>query len=176
MPETKTKFEMKPLRPSERTKKYYARVLIPGAIMVVREKHSTRHFKAGTLREFCAASLSLLDERWGPEGYWGSANENIQSYERYVAKVPKPELTVEDLIEKTGAAPDSGIVTDLKRKWEEHQRRVRENTNELDLHRRVKKAIEERDGLAAAQIMTDRRGYEYESWEFEQVEAPLEGD
>ncbi len=176
MTQTKTKFEMKALRPSDRAKKYYARVLSPGMIMVAREKHSTRYFKAGTLRDFCAAALLLLDERWGPYGYWGTADESIESYEKYIARHTPPELTVEELVEKTGASPDSGIVTDLKRKWKDHQRRVQQETGELDVYRRIKKAIEERDGLAAAQVLNDRRDHEYESWDFEKTESPLETD
>lgn len=174
MPETKVKFQMKPLRPNERTKRHYAHRLGPGKIMVVREKHSTRYLKASTLREFCAAALFLLDERWGPDGYWGTADTQIKEYEGYIAKIPKPELTVEDLVEKTGASAESGIVIDLKGKWQEHRKLVRENTGELDMYRRIKKAVEERNGLMAAQVLIDRNGYEYESWDFERIEAPLE--
>lgn len=174
MPETKVKFTMKPLRPSDGTKRYYDRRLGPGKIMVVREKHSTRYFKASTLREFCAAALFLLDERWGPDGYWGTADEQIKESEGYISKIPKPELTVEDLVEKTGVSSDSEVWRELTKQWKEYNRRLREYTNELDMYRRIKKAIEERNGLMAAQVLTDRGAHEYEEWAFEEVEAPLE--
>lgn len=169
-----TNFEIAPVHPSDGVKNYYARRLESGTIMVVREKHSTRYFKASTLREFCAAALFLLDERWGAKGYWGTADEQIKEYEGCISAITKPELTIDQLFEKTGLSPASQVTLELARQWDEYNTRVQEYTWTLGGYRRIKAAIEGRNGLAAAQIMNDRQDHEYEGWQFEQIEAPLE--
>jgi hypothetical protein len=173
MPNKQNPFVMAPLQPSDRAKRYYARILGPGKILVIHDKHGAIHFSAQTLEEFCAAALSLLDDRYGPDGYWGKIQEYIDEYQGYVNRNP-PEVTVEEMLEKMPQlSENSTAVQDLKKQWKEHNADIEGYKRELAEYEAIKKAIEERDGLAAAQVLNDRQGHEYERWSLETLRNPL---
>lgn len=174
MPATKKNLRMKKLTDEQLENRYYKRVLGPGTILILREKHAHRHFRADTLEKFCAAALFVLRERWGPDGYWGKASKMAKEYEGYIEALEKPEVEVEQF--KTmlpRGLHNSGIIRELEARWKKYHHQTAEYMLEVTMYRRIAEAVKKRDGFEAAQIILDRGDHEYEGYEFERLEDPL---
>ncbi len=140
----------------------------PERFIVFNEKHGDRYFRAGTPEETLGSFLQILTERFGPDGDWGSVDDQIADMDTVNSWDPaKPEYDAEgidDLPESLREAARENL--GKYNQWEESEKK------ELEMLTLIKKAIDEQDGEAAYLAMHLRRDYEYERWDFEEVQVP----
>ena len=133
-------------------------------IIVVREKHGDRYFKADTLEAACQAALHLLRERYGPGGDYGHVDDFIAEFEE--DQITKPDIEKDQI---------SSIQSETLRKqaeemWETYERRKSQNDEYLRMMKHVQKARVENDQIRALYAFWLLRDGEYEGWDFEYLE------
>ena len=129
-------------------------------IIVFDEKHGDRYFDASTAAKLQAVALKILTERL-KSGYWYFKPEPFKE---------DPEKEIEKLTK------DSEQITDsfLRNAAEERIGRLHKG---LDAYKRdtrmweeIQKAVKEKDGNLAYQLLNSRRNYEYEGFDLEYLE------
>jgi len=124
-------------------------------ILVLEEKHGTRHFDASTDKLLAQAALSVLKARFDEGGWY---------YAPGVAPT-KPDFAEAD-IEKMPASMQAAA----KETFKQYRRSLNAWQQETDDYNRIKRAIDTNNGWLAWHILRDRSSYEYERAELETLE------
>lgn len=134
-------------------------------LLVFKEKHGSYHFLIRSIPELFEISLKILTERF-EEGWYN------------VGVIP----TLDELFQKAVGvgveafdALPQGIKDNLKSKAEMARKDYAYYTEEAQFLESVEKAVNDRDGKAAFQLINDRRDYEYEGFEYEHF-SNVEGE
>lgn len=134
----------------------------PGRILVLKEKHATRFFDIATLDQLHAVALKILAERAkGQYAYIvdpGTFKEASPSTEEY-----------NPTDEEIKALPEP-LQAHATTKRAAYRRELRSYQREKEQFTTARKALKDKDGEAAWDILQDRDGYEYEGFRIEYLE------
>ncbi len=125
-------------------------------ILIFKEKHGDRHFRAADLQEYLKVCLFIVRERIEEEWY-----HTIDAEDVVVPELSKAQLTSM----KDGVIKRAGLEA-----WDIYERESLELKDNEIIKKLIKK-VESNDGWAAAEILDNNANGEYEG--FEQVELEI---
>jgi len=141
---------------------HIARQFVPGTILVVKEKHGTRYFDAGSVEKAGKACRKLLAARHGV--YWNSSAEAQECINTKL--LDKPEVPQDDA--KKLPATLKKVVLD---EWATYDRKMIEFAKEREFAERVEKCLkDETDDAIELILLRDR--FEYEEVDVVHLENP----
>ncbi len=125
----------------------------PGQILVFKEKHGNRYFLAEIKEQVYDACLKILKER-----------------EWMIVEPEEPELEDEyqNMVFEPGSVFEKAQIDIIKR----NQNKTLTYNEMMKQYKLARFAIEESNGRIAWRVLSDRCDYEYEYFEFEQLELP----
>lgn len=119
-------------------------------IVMFDEKHSQRHFIYNNRAEFYAIMLFVLIERF-ESGDWYFEGDMPEEMEMSLDEIEKI---------KDQATKDFAL-----EKYHNYQRELKDYQKENQQYLNIEKAVQEKNGQIAYNIMASRRNYEYENFE-----------
>lgn len=126
-------------------------------LLVLKEKYGTRMFDVSTDQRLCQVALYVLTTRF-KDGYWYDDPGD-----------PPAPL---DFEEKDIEGMPASLRADAKKQVEQHKRNLAEHREQKADYEEIKRAVEEKNGPLAWQILHARSRYEYEQAEMEYCEQP----
>lgn len=133
-------------------------------VLVLKDKYSTRIFRASTEEELNQSSLKILQSKVD-SGYIINPEEVDKDMEELFAPKP-PTFTQEQLSKLPDGAVKQAAIKEIQR-YNEHLSEQKENER---LWNKVSAALQNRDGKAAYRIIMSRNDYEYEGLSFIELE------
>jgi len=124
-------------------------------VLVFKEKHGDRYFHVPDDAALFAAALSVLTER-KKEGYW------------YYKPEKKPEPP--DVTEEQVATLPKSVQVNATVKIRAYKDALRRYEEEVEDFEEIERAVREKDGRAAWQILSDHGDGEYEGYDLERYE------
>jgi hypothetical protein len=125
-------------------------------LLILKDKHESDHYLINDIDALLRAALIVINQRI----------EQRYFYE------PKPEKLLEevpdDVIDKLPEAMKKKALSDKSSNKYADKRYQRE----LEQWQTIQRVITEKDGLAAFQVMDDRKDHEYEGWSLERIKIP----
>lgn len=130
------------------------------SVLILKDKHCTRVFRAGSEEELYASALKILKERsTGDYAYITDPRED-GSYGK------EPEVSREQI----AALPKGGLRTAGEEQWKQYDLEQGYYKKECESWDLAQKALAEKDGKAAFAVLRRRRDYEYEGFDITELE------
>lgn len=150
-------------------RKVYLDPAVADRILVFRDKHAHEYAEAMTPESTLASFLRVLKRRFGDDGYWFKAREELALLRKQPPKKPETlEEKIDDLPKELQEA--------ARRVWATYKSQLRDHENALHQFELMVKALDENDGESALMAMHMRRDYEYEGFDFAYLEREEEGE
>ena len=156
-----------PMSASEWWTRWLKRLCGPGTILVFKEKHRNRYFLADTVERTAEAFRSVLVDRYGPEGWWGSAKQFKREAQEHLEDLEVPEIPEKDI---DGIKYDS-VKKQAREAWEDFRKKQKEYEVQIRLWGLVIEAVKKgADALLAVEVASSMQHYEYEGFDWEQLD------
>jgi hypothetical protein len=140
---------------TERLKAKFATETWP-KVLVLKDKHENEYFLISNAAALWRAALEILE---------------IRLEQQYIRQ-PEPPRPVEevpdDVIEKLPEAMRKKAISDKQA----NVGLAKRHAIYVDIWNNVQKALAEKDGVLAYQILSDRKDHEYEGFEFVRLKVP----
>lgn len=127
-------------------------------LLVFNEKHGDRYFNVPNDEALFAAALKIVTERF-EQGYWYVEPEENE-------KPAAPDFTKEQI----ATLPES-MREAAQKKLREYERSLHDYNELVDGYARIKKAVDEKDGRVAWEVIRDRCDAEYEGYALKPFES-----
>jgi len=127
-------------------------------LLVFKEKHGERYFYIPDDKALFAVALKIVSERF-EEGYW-YPEPGVEDKPAAPDYTKEQIATLPESMQKTATATLAA-----------YERSLREYNGLVDEFKRIEKAVEEKDGQAAWQIIRERQRAEYEGYDLEHFET-----
>ena len=133
--------------------RHKANFFVPGTLMIFEEKHGTRYFAAGSIKEAGKVCRKILKERHGE--YW-------EKEPQMTAK--EPEFKKENI----PSLPKS-LQEEARRQWSEYESELNWYNREVKFVKKVEEVLKT-DSDYAVSLVISRSDYEYETVRFDMLE------
>ncbi len=130
---------------------------VPRSVLVFREKHGSRYFHIPNAKALYAAALQVLTMRYREECWYLKPEPSD--------KPKTPDVPAAE-IEKLPVSLQSAART----LWQEYNERLRSYLEDERDYKAITKAVREKDGKAAWDILNARKNAEYEGFFLESYE------
>jgi hypothetical protein len=132
-----------------------------GRILRIKEKHATRYFDASTVEKLHAVALAIVKERLKPDyAFITHPGEPSEWYD------VKADLTDEQI----AALPTEKLQQSAGSERSQCRRYRGEYTEALEVFEKARRAVKQKDGALAWEVLQDRSDHEYEGHSFEYLE------
>lgn len=125
-------------------------------LLILQEKHDPGYFLINDIDALLRAAVKVVTER---------------HKERWYYQPEEPKLKEEVPDDVMDRLPEA-----LRKKAKDDKHSNKSNMKRyqkaLDLWNLIQKAVTEQDGMAAFQVLDDRKDHEYENWHLEDIEIP----
>lgn len=125
-------------------------------LLIIKDKHENDYYLISDIDGLLRAALRIVDMRIEQRYYYEPKREKLRE------EVP------EDVIDKLPEAMKRAALSDKSSNKYAENRYQRE----LNTWNMIQKALKEKDGLAAFQVIDDRKDHEYEGWVLENIKTP----
>lgn len=136
-------------------------------LLVFKEKHGTSYYHADNEAQLFAIALTVVRDRY-EQGYWYGSEKDIEAT-RVEQSVRMAKLN--GLRDELAKQTHETVVRALKRDRDELEREINDNVEAIRFFDMAKRAVDERNGGLAWELLQDRSQYEYERFERERIET-----
>lgn len=145
-------------------KKYTQRLLDSRGwpqLLIFKDKHSNSYYLINDMEALGRACLEVLKSRLNPQyGYiYDPSKEKIYGL-------------VDELTQEAAEALPEPYRAQALQARKNNERLRRDRDEEIEQYCAAKKALKEKDGMAAYLVLDRRKDYEYEGFEFETIGIP----
>lgn len=125
-------------------------------LLILKDKHENDHYLINDIDALLRAALMIVAVRIEQRYYFEPKREKL------IEEVP------DDVVDKLPEAIKKKALSDKSSNKYADKRYQRE----LETWEMIQKALQEKDGIAAFQVIDSRKDHEYEGWSLERIKIP----